>query len=377
MKKLGFGCMRLPVTETGEPDYEQINQMVDLFMAKGFTYFDTARPYHNGLSEEAIGRCLASRYPRESFVLADKLTMHFFLTSSKTMEFVKSEDALETFFDSQRKACRVDFFDNYLLHNIGQLNYKRAKELHAFEFIRRMKAEGKARNIGFSFHDSPELLEDVLTVYPDMDYVQLQVNYTDWNSESIQSRKCCEVAERHGVPVIVMEPIKGGTLANLPEDAERLLKEYHPELSAASWAIRFAASQRGVACVLSGMSSLEQLADNISYMENFQPLDSGEYQVLKDVVEILNRSNAIGCTACGYCLNGCPKKINIPKIFALYNTDLQYTNEAFSPQAILYGNSFQHGNRAEDCIGCGQCEKACPQHLHVRDWLKEAARRFV
>lgn len=356
MKKLGFGFMRLPLLDESNRtsvDFAMVEKMVDLFMEKGFTYFDTARPYHDGISEQAIGKCVASRYPREKFFLTDKLTM----------EYISAPEKMQNFFDEQLKICNVDYFDNYLLHNIGDVNYKRAKQLGAFEFIEKMKMQGKTKVIGFSFHADPELLEQILIEYPNMDYVQLQVNYVDWDSKSIQSRKCCEVAERYGKKIVVMEPIKGGTLAQLPPQAARLLTDYQPEMSIASWAIRFAASQRNVFTVLSGMSDISQLENNVSYMTDFEPLNQNENQLIKQIVDIINETVAIPCTACGYCVKGCPKHINIPKCFALYNTDIQYKENFFSPQWVFYQNTFDEQNKASVCIGCGQCERACPQHI--------------
>lgn len=369
MRKLGFGFMRLPILDENNRasvDLDTVQRMVDLFMEKGFTYFDTARPYHDGVSEIAIGKCLASRYPRHSFFLTNKLTM----------EYISKPEGLNEFFNKQLEICCVDYFDNYLLHNMGKVNYKRAKKLGAFEFIEEMKTQGKVKEIGFSFHDTPELLEQILTEYPHMNYVQLQVNYLDWDSDSIQSKKCCEVARKHGKKIIVMEPIKGGTLAHLPEKAEQLLKNYQPDMSIASWAIRFAASKESIFTVLSGMNDISQLQDNISYMADFRPLNEKEYHLIGQVVDTINEAIAIPCTACEYCVKGCPKHINIPKCFALYNTDRQYKENFFSPQWIFYHNMFDNQGKASDCIACKQCERACPQHISVIYWLKEVAKRF-
>jgi len=369
MKKLGFGFMRLPVLDENDRtkiDYKTVNQMVDTFMSKGFTYFDTAYPYHNGYSEVAIGKCLASRYPRESFFLTDKITVGL----------VNKPEDHEKIFATQLERCQVSYFDNYLVHNMGELNYRKAQKMHTFEWVKSLKETGRAKQIGFSFHDSPELLEEILNAHPYVDFVQLQINYIDWDSNSIQARKCYDIAVKHGKKILVMEPVKGGTLANVPPKAEKLFKDDRPDLSIASWAIRFAASQKEVAVVLSGMSSPEQVEDNTSYMENFQPLNEKENQIVSEVVNIINESIAIPCTACEYCVKGCPKNIFIPRYFALYNTDVQYKENYFSPQKVFYNNLIQTHGKASECIGCRQCERACPQHLEIVNLLKDVAKRF-
>ncbi len=369
VKKLGFGCMRLPLTAADDAsavDMVRVEQMFDSFIAHGFTYFDTAYMYHNFHSEEIVRRALVERHGRDEFTLASKLP---------TM-FLKAEGDQERIFDEQLKKCGVDFFDYYLLHNLGVDNYKRTERFGSFAFVARKKAEGRIRRIGFSFHDSAELLDRILTEHPETEFVQLQINYLDWDNESIQSRKCYEVARRHGKDIVVMEPLKGGTLASLPAEAETLLRDMRPDISPASWGIRYAAGLEGVMMVLSGMSSPEQLADNMSYMEHFEPLSAEEHAVIDRVVGILHRTTAIQCTACRYCVDGCPKHIAIPDYFALYNAEQQALNKDFSVQSTYYENLASTHGRASECIACGKCERSCPQHLHIIEHLRSVAKTF-
>lgn len=369
MKKLGFGLMRLPLIndEFECVDKETLCRMVDLYLSKGFQYFDTAWFYHNGQSEAAIKECLVNRYPRSSFFLADKMPL----------VLIHREEELEEYFQTQLERCGVDYFDYYLVHDMAGERRETAEKTHVFDFLAKKKAAGLVKNIGFSFHDTADMLDRILTEHPEVDFVQLQLNYLDWENEIIQSRKCYETAKRHGKPVIVMEPVKGGTLANVPEDAERLLKEAAPDLSVASWAIRFAASHDNVMLVLSGMSNLDQLKDNVSYMENFKPLTDNEQKLVQKAAEIINRSVTIPCTGCSYCTNKCPMNIAIPKYFSLYNADMQeLKTKAWTAQTMLYGHFAEQFGKASACIDCGQCEKMCPQHLPVREWLKKVAERF-
>lgn len=369
-KKLGFGLMRLPLTNPDEAssiDVEQVKDMVDAFIENGFTYFDTAWMYCGFQSECAAKEALVDRYPRDSYTLADKLHAGY----------IKTREDRDKIFNEQLRKTGVEYFDYYLLHDIGVDHYKIYQELDCFTWLKEKKEQGLVRHIGFSFHDSAKMLDQVLTEHPEVEFVQLQLNYLDWDSEGVQSRKCYETAVKHGKPVIVMEPVKGGTLAKVPERAERMFKEYHPDMSVPSWAIRFAASNEHVMMVLSGMSNMEQLQDNMSYMADFQPLNEEEQGIIRKAVEIINSGIEIPCTGCSYCTEGCPQNIAIPKYFSLYNADLQECEEkGWKPQGEYYDRLTKTFGKASDCVECGQCESVCPQHLPVIRHLKEVAARF-
>ena len=360
-RNFGFGCMRLPM-EGENVDLKETARMVDAFIENGFNYFDTARGYLSEKSELALRECLTSRYPREDFVLTDKLTGTYF----------NKEEDIRPFFESQLKACGVDYFDFYLMHAQTDALFKKFCKCRAYETAFELKKEGKIRHVGLSFHDTAEVLEKILNTYPELEVVQLQLNYADWNDPAVQSRKCYEVCRKHGKPVIVMEPVKGGTLVNLPEQAKKVLDEAGTG-SYASYAVRFAAGFDGVFMVLSGMSNMEQMLDNISYMKHFTPLSPKERAAVEKVCEIIHAKKLIPCTACRYCTDGCPKRISIPDLFACMNAKQLYKDWNAEYYYGIYTTKF---GKPEDCIKCGKCEKVCPQHLAIRDLLESVYEQF-
>ena len=361
-KNFGFGCMRLPM-KNGEADYDAIREMVDTFLEAGFNYFDTARGYMGGRSEIALRECLTSRYPRDRYVLTDKLTDNYF----------NSLEDIRPFFESQLQACGVEYFDFYLMHAQDKENYKKYKACYAYETALELLAEGRIRHLGISFHDKAAVLDQILTEYPQVEVVQIQLNYVDYDDPYVESRKCLEVCRKHGKPVMVMEPVKGGCLVNLPEEAQKVFDGLAGG-SNASYAIRFAASQEGVVMVLSGMANMDMLRDNVGYMRSFIPLNAKEQEAVAEVCRIFKSLDTIACTACRYCAEVCPQKIAIPEVFSCFNAKRIFHNWNIS----FYYNEIHtsEGRKASDCLGCGRCEKICPQHLQIRQLLKEVAAEF-
>ena len=359
--KLGFGCMRLPMNGE-EVDLPQFTRMVDDFMAAGFNYFDTASVYIQGKSETAMKAALVDRYPRDRFIFTNKLSPNLF----------EKEEDIRGVVERQLKTCGLDYFDFYLMHCQDAKLYEKYQAAHAYEVAAQLKAEGKIRHLGFSFHDTAEVLDRILTDHPEVEVVQLQFNYIDYEDPDVQSRLCYETCVKHGKPVIVMEPVKGGRLAGLHPEAKAMLDELHGG-TPASYAVRFAAGFENVTMVLSGMSTVEQMTDNLSFMTDFQPLSQTERAAVDRVADCLRALPVIPCTKCRYCVDGCPVSINIPRIFSVVNTARVYEGMELRGE---YARACQDKGKASDCVKCGQCEAACPQHLEIRTLLEEAAERF-
>ena len=371
MKKLGFGLMRLPMREgaqTGTVDLEQVMQMADLFLERGFTYFDTAWMYCGFSSENAVKTVLTDRYPRDRFTLATKLHAGF----------VKSLEDRDRIFSEQLAKTGAGYFDYYLLHGVEASLLQKYEAFDCFHWLFEKKASGAVKHVGISFHDSAALLDEILTKYPQLEFVQLQLNYLDWESPWIQSRACYETAVRHGKQVIVMEPVKGGSLAKIPAEAERLFRARDPQMPVPGWALRFAASLDYVMVVLSGMSSLQQVRENTECLDTLAPLTAEERQLCFDAAKIINAQIAVPCTGCAYCTEGCPAKIPIPQYFSLYNEDMreQLETKGWTINFTNYRKLAASGGKARDCIGCGACEAICPQHLPVRTYLKSVAKHY-
>ena len=362
--KLGFGLMRLP-KKGGKIDIEQTKQMVDLFMKAGLTYFDTAYVYDEGDSERAAKAALVDRYPRESFTLATKLCAW--------MGAQNEETAKQQFYTSLERTG-AGYFDYYLLHALQAGNYKTYDKYHIWDFVKEQKAKGLIKHWGFSFHATPDILDEILTAHPDAEFVQLQLNYADWENPDVTARENYEVARKHGKSIVVMEPVKGGALANPPKEVGKVFKEVSPDASYASWAIRYVASLDGIITVLSGMSNLEQMQDNLSYMKDFKPLNAEEQAAIRKAQELMNGIKSIPCTACHYCTAGCPKKISIPEIFAARNQQLVWGQ--LEEGHRQYSELIKSTGKASDCIACGQCERACPQQIDVITRLKDCAMQF-
>ncbi|MFQ6791341.1 MAG: aldo/keto reductase [Thomasclavelia sp.] len=361
--KLGFGLMRLPKDVQGNIDLNQVQYMVDSYMKAGFNYFDTAYVY--GGSEAAMKATLVDKYPRDAYTIADKLPAWK----------LSSEEDVARIFNESLEICGVDYFDFYLLHSVEKKHYPTYEKYHCFEFIQEMKKQGKIKYIGFSFHDTAEFLDQVLSEHPEIDFVQLQLNYLDWENGVIQSRKNYEVARKHNKPIVVMEPVKGGTLASFPEKIEKIYRSYDAKRSMASWALRYLGSKEGIMTILSGMSNEEQMNDNLQTMVNFEPLSKYEESLVQEVVNQVLSYPMIPCTACRYCVPGCPLNIQIPDLFVAYNSAKTYgANTRYN----TYYQDHTSGdfNLASACVECGQCEGVCPQHLKIISLLKDVAVEF-
>ncbi len=360
ISKLGFGMMRLPKTEEDKFDYEQINAMVDLYMQGGGNYFDTAYVYPG--SEVATGNAVVKRHPRDSYYLATKMPAWE----------IKAEGDFERIFQEQLDRTGAQYFDYYLMHSISSpKSYERYLRFDCFEKAKKLKEQGKIRNVGFSFHSDPATMKRILSEQTDIDFIQLQINYADWNSPIIHSKALYEMVREKNIPIIVMEPVKGGLLANLSGEVEEVFRGCEPNASMASWAMRYAASFEGVITSLSGMSTVEQVGDNVATFENLAPFTTAQTQAIERAMQIFEKSNIVACTGCQYCLKGCPKKIAIPVIFSLTNNMRMAADHA--PYHLRYSQAIENGGRAGDCINCGKCSEICPQKLDIPTLLGECS----
>ena len=371
MAQLGFGMMRLPVLDENDQtsiDLEHVTKMVDTYMESGFNYFDTAFVYHEGVGESTFKKTVTDRYPRDSFKIATKLPL-FVITE---------ESQLEPIFAQQLENCGVDYFDYFMLHNVSGLTENAWKNVDLYSFIEHKKQEGNIKHIGISTLGDAEFLEEILFDHPELEFVLLQINYMDWEDEGIQSKKCWEVARKYNKKIMIMEPYKGGFLADVPEEAEKIMKEYNPDKSVVSWAMRFVANLEDVEVVLTGSSTLEQLESNIHEFKNADPLNDEELEILKDVGEIINSNITVDCTKCRYCVDACTENIDIAKVFDLYNKHQMLEDEDWTP----FGNAYLNYSKlpdvgiASDCIECEACIDECPQGINIPDVLKDVAEAF-
>ena len=371
MTKLGMGMMRLPLLDENDQtsiDYEQVNEMVDAYMDAGFDYFDTAFVYHETVAESAFKKTVVERYPRESFKIATKLPL-FIITE---------ESQLEPIFAQQLENCGVDYFDYYMLHNVSGFTENAWKNVDLYSFIEKKKEEGSIRNIGISTHGDAEFLEEILFEHPELDFVLLQINYLDWEDEGIEARKCWEVARKYEKEIMIMEPYKGGFLADVPDEAEKLMKDYNPDRSVVSWAMRFVANLDDISVVLTGASTSEQLRQNIEEFNNADPLNDEELEILKEVNEIINSNITVDCTKCRYCVDTCSEEIDIAKVFDLYNKHKLLDTDEWSQ----FGNAYLNYSKlpdvgiASDCIECEVCIEECPQQINIPEVLKDVAKTF-
>lgn len=370
MKNMGFGMMRLPLTDKDDfksVDQEQVNKMVDTFMEAGFNYFDTAYPYHDGVSEVAFRKAVVERYPRDSFVVADKLPL-FLITK---------DEELEPIFTEQLERTGLEYFDYYLLHNVSGFSEAGFVGVNSFEFALKKKEEGKIKHLGFSTHANAEYIENIIKQHPELEFIQLQINYLDWENEGVESRKCYEVAKKYDLPIIIMEPLKGGFLVDVPDEAAKMMEDFNGE-KPISWALRYVASLDGVFMVLSGASTIEQMEENIKIMDDFKSITSEEKEIISDVVDIINSQITVSCTKCNYCVNSCPQHINIPKLFDLYNNQKIENNVGFTAVGNAYVNysKIEGNGLASDCISCGLCVKECPQHINIPEVMKDVKKEF-
>lgn len=366
----GFGCMRLPLLDKNDQtsiDFELTEKMFDEYLSRGYTYFDTAYVYHGKFGEKAVKKALVDRYDRHSFEIATKLPL-WNLTSKEQVEEI---------FNEQLDNLGVKYFDYYLVHCITKDNYQNAVDYDVFDFVANKKKQGLIKHVGFSFHEDPQMLEEILTKYGDkVDFVQLQINYLDWEAPNVQSRGCLQVAKKFKKPVTVMEPCKGGKLVNVSDDVVDLFRKCNLDRSIASWAFRFCLSQSGVARVLSGMNSMEQVEDNLNTIDNFEHLNDEERKTIDEAVKLINSKTVVPCTGCSYCTKDCPMNIAIPDYFELYNNSKAFTKARDAQQNRYEQIVKSEKGKASDCIECGQCESKCPQHIEIRNFLKDVAKEF-